>query len=274
LKTGHRIIRIATKNFTEQLILGEMMAQLIETKTDLIVERRFNLGGTMICHGALVNGEIDLYAEYTGTGLTAILKHPVISDPEEALNHVTKAYHERFDAQWLKPFGFNNTYAIAVRETDAKKNKWNRISDLGNTAIELRAGFTAEFAERPDGYPGLRQIYGLQFGEVRDFDPALMYEAIAKGKVDVICAFATDARIAAYNLKPLKDDRNFFPPYHAAPVIREEIMKTHPKLGDVLSLFGGLIDNATMQRLNFEVDGKKRRTAEVVEEFLKAKGIL
>ena len=274
LKTGHRIIRIATKNFTEQLILGEMMAQLIETKTDLIVERRFNLGGTMICHGALVNGEIDLYAEYTGTGLTAILKHPVISDPEEALNHVTKAYHERFDAQWLKPFGFNNTYAITVREADAKKNEWNQISDLGNTAIELRAGFTAEFAERPDGYPGLRQIYGLRFGEVRDFDPALMYEAVAKGEVDVICAFATDGRIAAYNLKPLKDDRNFFPPYHAAPVIREEIMKTHPKLGDVLSLFGGLIDNATMQRLNFEVDGKKRRTAEVVEEFLKEKGIL
>lgn len=273
-ETGQKIIRIASKNFTEQLILGEMMAQLIETKTDLIVKRRFNLGGTMICHGALVNGEIDLYAEYTGTGLTAILKHPVISDPEVALHHVTQAYHERFDAQWLKPFGFNNTYAITVRKADAKKNKWNRISDLKNTAIDLRAGFTAEFAERPDGYPGLRRIYGLRFGEVLDFDPALMYEAVAKGEVDVICAFATDGRIAAYNLKPLKDDRNFFPPYHAAPVIREKTLKTHPKLGDVLSLFGGLIDNATMQRLNFEVDGEKRRTAEVVEEFLKAKGIL
>ncbi len=171
-KTGHKIIRIATKNFTEQLILGEMMAQLIETKTDLIVERRFNLGGTMICHGALVNGEIDLYAEYTGTGLTTILKHPVISDPEEALNHVTQAYHERFDAQWLKPFGFNNTYAITVRKADAKKNQWNRISDLGNTAIELRAGFTAEFAERPDGYPGLRRIYGQRLlGWMKDWRP-------------------------------------------------------------------------------------------------------
>ncbi|MBW2247827.1 MAG: ABC transporter permease subunit [Deltaproteobacteria bacterium] len=273
-KTCHKIIRIATKNFTEQLILGEIMAQLIETKTDLNVERRFNLGGTMICHSALVNGEIDLYAEYTGTGLTAILKHPVISDPEEALSRVTQAYHERFDAQWLKPFGFNNTYAITVREADAKKNQWNRISDLGNTAIKLRAGFTAEFAERPDGYPGLRRIYGFRFGKVRDFDPALMYEAMAKGKVDVICAFATDGRIAAYHLKPLKDDLNFFPPYHAAPVIREEVLKNHPKLGDVLSLSGGLIDNATMQRLNFEVDGNKRRTAEVVKEFLKEKGFL
>jgi osmoprotectant transport system permease protein len=273
LKPGHKIIRIASKNFTEQLILGEIMSQLIETKTDLNVERRFNLGGTMICHNALVNGEIDLYAEYTGTGLTGILKHPVISNPEEALKHVRRVYHERFDAQWLKPFGFNNTYAITVREADAKKNQWNRISDLGNTALELRAGFTAEFAERPDGYPGLRRIYGLRFNEVRDFDPALMYEALAKGEVDVICAFATDGRIAAYHLNPLKDDRNFFPPYHAAPVIREEIMKTHAKLGDVLSLLGGLINNETMQRLNFEVDGKKRRTAEVVKEFLKEKGM-
>lgn len=274
LGTGHRVVRIGTKNFTEQLIIGEMMAQVIEAKTDLNVERRFNLGGTMICHGALVNGEIDLYAEYTGTGLTAILKHAVITDPEEALYYVTKTYHERFDLQWLKPFGFNNTYAITVRASDAAQNGWNTISDLKESANNLLAGFTAEFAERPDGYPGLRQTYILQFGDVRDFDPSLMYEAIRNNEVDVICAFATDGRIAAYNLKPLKDDRNFFPPYHAAPVIREEMLKAHPKLGDVLSLFGGLIDNATMQRLNFEVDGKKRRTAEVVEEFLKAKGIL
>lgn len=267
-------IRIATKNFTEQLILGELMAQLIEAKTDFIVKRRFNLGGTMICHGALVNGEIDLYAEYTGTGLTAILKHPVIADPEKALDYVTKVYHERFNLQWLKPFGFNNSYAITVRAADAEKYKWNTISDLQASAQGLRAGFTAEFAERPDGYPGLRQTYNLQFGEVRDFDPSLMYEAIAKGEVDVICAFATDGRIASYHLKPLKDDRQFFPPYHAAPVIREDILKKYPKIGDVLELLGGIIDDATMQQLNFEVDAKQRQTAEVVTEFLNAKEIL
>jgi osmoprotectant transport system permease protein len=273
-ETGHKVVTIGTKNFTEQLILGEMMAQLIEAKTDVIVKRRFNLGGTMICHGALVNKEIDLYAEYTGTGLTAILKHAVLTDPEEALRYVTKAYHERFDLQWLKPFGFNNTYAITVRASDATKNGWNTISDLRKSANNLLAGFTAEFAERPDGYPGLRQAYNLQFGDVRDFDPSLMYEAIRNHEVDVICAFATDGRIAAYDLRPLKDDQNFFPPYHAAPVIREKILKVYPKLGDVLSRFAGLIDDATMQRLNFEVDGKKRKIAEVVEEFLKAKGIL
>ncbi|MBU0986714.1 MAG: ABC transporter permease subunit [Proteobacteria bacterium] len=274
LETSHGIIRLATKNFTEQLILGEMMAQLIEARTEFKVQRRFNLGGTMICHGALVNGEIDLYAEYTGTGLTAILKHPVITDPEKALRHVTKAYHEQFGLQWLKPFGFNNTYAITVRAADAEKYGWDTVSDLQTSAQGLRAGFTAEFAERPDGYPGLRQAYNLQFGEIRDFDPALMYEAVVKGEVDVICAFATDGRIASYHLKPLKDDRQFFPPYHAAPVIREDILKRYPKIGDVLELLGGILDDAAMQRLNFEVDAKQRQTAEVVAEFLNAKEIL
>jgi len=273
-ETDRRAVKVGTKNFTEQLILGEMMAQVIEAKTDLYVEKRFNLGGTMICHGALVNGEIDLYAEYTGTGLTAILKHAVITNPEKAFYYVTKTYHERFNLQWLKPFGFNNTYAITVRSLDAAQNGWNTISDLKESANNLIAGFTAEFAERPDGYPGLRQAYTLQFGDVRDFDPALMYDAIRNNEVDVICAFATDGRIAAYHLKPLKDDRNFFPPYYAAPVVREEVLKTYPELENALSLFGGLIDDTTMQRLNFEIDGKKRETAKVVEEFLKSKGIL
>ncbi|MEJ2658818.1 MAG: glycine betaine ABC transporter substrate-binding protein, partial [Desulfobacterales bacterium] len=139
------------------------------------------------------------------------------------------------------------------RAADAGRNGWNTISDLKESANHLTAGFTAEFAERPDGYPGLRQSYSLQFGDVRDFDPSLMYEAIHDKQVDVICAFATDGRIAAYHLKPLKDDRKFFPPYYAAPVIREEILKAHPKLGDVLSLLEGRIDNAAMQHLNFEV---------------------
>lgn len=267
-------VRIGTKNFTEQLILGEMMAQLIEAKTDLTVQRRFNLGGTMICHGALVNGEIDLYAEYTGTGLTAILDHPVISDPEEALQHVTEAYRERFGAEWLRPFGFNNTYAITVRKADAERYGWTRISDLKVAASELRAGFTSEFAERPDGYPGLRKIYGLRFGKVRDMDPALMYQAVAKGEVDIICAFATDGRIAAYDLKPLEDDRQFFPPYWAVPVIREEMLHAYPNLRNVLSLLGEVLDDPAMQRLNFEVDGKKRGPAEVAESFLRAKGLL
>jgi len=269
-----RTVRIGTKNFTEQLILGEIIAQLIEAKTALAVERRFNLGGTMICHGALVNGEIDLYPEYTGTALTAILKHPSISDPEEVFGIVRESYRERFEARWLKPFGFNNTYAITVREADAKRYGWVRISDLENDTPRLRAGFTAEFAERPDGYPGLRKAYGLRFGEIRDMDPSLMYEAISKGEVDVICAFATDGRIAVYNLMPLEDDLQFFPPYSAATVIREETLEAHPELRNVLSLLEGLFDNPAMRGLNFEVDGKKKRIAEIAEGFLRVRGLL
>ncbi len=263
-------IRIGTKNFTEQLILGELMAQLIENRTSLRVERRFNLGGTMICHEALINEEIDLYPEYTGTALTAILKQPVISDPEEAFRHVDRAYRERYGVIWLPPFGFNNTYAITVRRTDAEKHGWISISDLRGPAQQLRAGFTSEFVERPDGYVGLKQVYELEFGKVRDMDPALMYQAVAKGEVDVICAFATDGRIASYDLKPLKDDRGYFPPYQAAPVINEVLLDAYPELTKILSSLGGLLDDSLMQDLNFKVDAKKQSPAEVARAFLMA----
>jgi osmoprotectant transport system permease protein len=269
-----RTIRIGTKNFTEQLILGELMAQLIAARTDLKVERRFNLGGTMICHGALKSGGIDLYAEYTGTALTAILKRPVVADPGRAYETVARGYRQRFAAEWLRPFGFNNTYAITVRKSDATSRNLRTLSDLIPIAGTLRAGFTAEFSERPDGYPGLRRAYELQFREVRDLDPALMYQAIANGEVDVIGAFATDGRIAAFELQPLRDDRGFFPPYQAAPVIRTEILKAHPRLRQVLGLLAGRLDNATMQRLNFEVDEEKRRPGDVARGFLESQALL
>lgn len=267
-------IGIASKNFTEQLILGEMMAQLIESHTDLGVERRFNLGGTMICHEAIARGAIEVYAEYTGTGLTAVLKHDVVADPEEALRIVREAYRERFGVEWLEPFGFNNTYTLTVRGDDAQRHGWQKISDLGAMAPELRAGFTFEFAERPDGYPGLRDAYGFSFGEMRGLEPALMYEAIARDQVDVICAFATDGRIAAYNLKPLEDDRGFFPPYHAAPIVRAETLREHPELREALAPLAGALDDATMQRLNYEVDEKKRAPADVAREFLVSHDLL
>jgi glycine betaine/choline ABC-type transport system substrate-binding protein len=271
---GHGTITVGSKNFTEQLILGELMAQMLEAHTNLKVNRRFNLGGTMICHGALVNGEIDLYAEYTGSGLTAILKEPAIADPDKAFQHVAEMYLQRFDVEWLDPFGFNNTYAITVRTEDAEHFGWQRISDLETRAPMLKAGFTAEFAERPDGYPGVSETYGFRFGDIKDLDPSLMYEAVSKGEVDVICAFATDGRIAAYHLTPLKDNLKFFPPYYAAPVIRKEILRRYPEVKAVLSRLKGVLDTADMQRLNFEVDGKKRNVGRVVEEFLKQEGLI
>jgi len=267
-------VRIGTKNFTEQLILGELMAQLIEARTDLSVERRFNLGGTMICHGALKSGEIDLYAEYTGTALTVILKQPFSADPDQAHETAVREYRRRFSAEWLRPFGFNNTYAITVRKADATSRPLRTISDLVAIAGSLRAGFTAEFSERPDGYPGLRRAYGLQFQEVRDLDPSLMYQAIANHEVEVICAFATDGRIAAFDLQPLRDDRGFFPPYQAAPVVRSEVLRAHPEVRQVLELLAGRLDDATMQRLNFEVDEKQRRPRDVAREFLARQRLL
>jgi len=271
---GGRTVRIGTKDFTEQLVLGELMAQTVEARTDLEVERRFNLGGSLICHGALKTGEIDLYAEYSGTALTAILDQPAISDPGRAMDLVDLEYRTRFDAAWLEPFGFDNTYAITVRASFAQEHDLETVSDLASLAKSLSAGFTSEFAERPDGYPGLRRAYDLEFAEVRDLAPALMYEACAKDEVDVICAFATDGRIAALDLKPLEDDRGFFPPYQAAPVVRSDALRDHPALRGALELLGGRLDDETMQRLNYEVDGKGRAPADVAREWLESEGLL
>jgi osmoprotectant transport system permease protein len=252
---GAKVV-VGSKNFTEQLILGELMAQLIEART------------------RLARGEIDIYPEYTGTALTAILKREALLDPDETFKVVARAYRRQFGIEWLQSFGFNNTYAITVRKKDAHLYGWERISDLTESAASLRAGFTSEFAERPDGYLGLRKVYGFRFREVRDFDPTLMYEALAKGEVDVICAFATDGRITAYKLKPLSDDRGFFPPYYAAPVVREEVLKAHPEIRDALTPLLGLLDDLTMQGLNYEVDGKKYSPRHVARDFLKSHNLL
>ncbi len=271
---GPKVIRIGTKNFTEQLILGEIMAQLIENKTNFLVTRRFNLGGTMICHGALLNREIDLYAEYTGTALTTVLKEPILTDPDQAFDVVSERYRRQFDLIWLKPFGFNNTYTITVRKEDATHHGWQKISDLIKPGPRLRAGFTAEFAERPDGYPGLRKIYGLRFKTIMDLDPALMYEAISKREVDLICAFSTDGRIAAHDLSPLEDDRRFFPPYQAAPVMNGNLLRRYPELKSVLILLQGALNNKKMQELNFEVDGKGISPWETAKAYLAAAGLI
>ncbi len=267
-------VTVGSKNFTEQLILAHMMSLVIEYQTDLTVDQRFCLGGTMICHGALLNGEIDLYAEYTGTGLTAVLHDQTRGSPDQVYRLVSREYQRRYDARWLEPFGINNTYAIAVRKRDAARYGWKTISDLEASAPELRAGFTAEFSERPDGYPGLCKTYGFGFGDVCDLDAGLMYEAVAGGEVDLIAAFATDGRVAAYDLTLLVDDRQFFPPYHAAPVVRGRTLETHPALRQTLSLLGKTLDDATMRELNLQVDRQKRSPREVARGFLQSHGLL
>jgi osmoprotectant transport system permease protein len=261
-------VRVGSKNFTEQQILGELVAQLIERHTDLDVQRRFGLSGTDVCHAAMVSGELDIYVEYTGTGLLSVLKAPVIHDPEEAYRVVSEGYAREYDLVWLPAIGFNNTYALTVKTERAEAGSWSTVSDLVGTE-GLRAGFTGEFMERPDGLPGLRERYtGLAFASTVDLDPGLMYQAVAEGQVDVICAFATDGRIQAYGLATLEDDRRFFPPYDAAPVVRGELLRRHPELRTALAALAGRIDDAQMRRMNYAVDVEGARPADVAAAWL------
>jgi glycine betaine/choline ABC-type transport system substrate-binding protein len=267
-------ITVGAKNFTEQLILGEILAQAIEGATGSKVHRRLNLGGTMICHTALLRGDIDVYVEYTGTALTAILKQPAVTDPQLAYSTVRDAYAQRFDCVWLPPLGFDNTYAIAVRKDFARKHSLRSVSDLHKLAGEMSAGFTSEFSVREDGYPGLAAAYGFRFRQTRDLDPSLMYQALAKGDVDAICAFATDGRLVAYNLRVLADDKAFFPPYQAAPVARRDLLERHPAAAGVLARLEGLIDEEAMRELNRLVDEEKRDPALVARDFLRGRGLV
>ncbi len=263
------VIRIGSKNFTEQLILGELMAQLIESDQDFLVERHFNLGGTMICHEAMKNGAIDIYAEYTGTGLTAILKQTTAIKGSQVLQLVSEQYLDRYNIKWLKPFGFNNTYAVTIRSEDKDKFQLSKISELAKISNKLKAGFTSEFMEREDGYQGIQQLYNLYFESVVDLEPSIMYRAIANKEVDVICAFATDGRIESYELYVLADDKHFFPPYQAAPIVRNDLLKKFPKLEKLLNTWAGKLNDETMQQLNYQVDELKRSPHNVAEIFLK-----
>lgn len=219
----------------------------------------------------MVGGDLDIYVEYTGTALLTVLKREVVSNPSEAFLMVASECRERWDLEWLPPIGFNNTYAITVRGEDAGREGWERIGDLAQAADGLRAGFTSEFMERPDGYPGLQASYGITFGSAVDLDPGLMYQALADGQVDVICAFATDARIAEFGLRPLRDDRGFFPPYDAAPVVRGALLQAHPEIRDALSLIAGGISDDEMRAMNHSVDVEHRAPSLVAREWIDAR---
>jgi osmoprotectant transport system permease protein len=267
-------ITISGKNFTEQDILAHMMASLIEAKTDIEVIRKPFLGGTQVVHSALINGDVDLYAEYTGTGWTATLKQETINQPQETYDKVKAAYEEQFNVTWLQPFGFNNTYTLAMREDHAKELGIETYSDLAKQSPNLVLGSTQEFLERPDGYKGLQEVYGMDFKDTKGMDPGLTYSAVKEGAVDVNDAFATDGRIPAFNLKVLKDDKQFFPPYYAAPVIRMDTLEAHPELEEVLNLLAGKLNDESMAQLNAQVDidGKKAQT--VAENWLKEQGLI
>lgn len=267
-------VLVGSKTFAESRILGEMMAQLLEEKTDLKVERRFGLGGSMMCFTAASSGEIDVYPAYTGTGLLNVLKLEGVTDPLRAFVEVERFYRLKHGLQWLRPYGFNNTYVMAVPEKFAQKHGLKTVSDLKKVEDTIRPGVSHEFLKRPDGLPGLKKAYGLAFPNARGVEHGLAYKGIAEGNIDLIDAYSTDGELLRYHMTGLIDDKQFFPPYHCAPVARIETLEKHPEVGEVLDLLGFAITDAEMQKLNYEVQEEKRQVSDVARDFLVKKGFL
>jgi osmoprotectant transport system permease protein len=268
--TAARAVAVGSKDFTEQVILGELVAQTLE-RAGVPVERRFELGGDL-CHRGLLEGTIDVYVEYTGTAYTTILKHPPVTDPREVYDAVEREYAERFDLALLPPLGFENTFAILVRGEEARRLGLRTISDAAVYAPRWRAGFGQDFVSREDGYPGFSRAYGLKFSEPpREMDLALTYRALAGGQVDLIAGNSTDGLIDQLDLVQLEDDRRYFPPYEAAPVARRETLERYPEARAALEALGGSLTDADMRRLNYAVDGERRAPRDVVRDYLSKK---
>ena len=264
---GERPVRIGSKNFSEQVILGEIAAQGLEAR-GLRVDRRLNLGGTFVCHQALVAGELDLYPEYTGTAFTAILKRRPISDPQAVREAVAAEYRKQWNLVWSPPLGFENTFALVMRGEDARRLGIRKISDLAAHASSIRPGFGYEFLEREDGFPGLVKTYGLAFAErPAQMDLGLLYPALESKKVDLVAGNSTDGLIDAIGGVVLEDDRRYFPPYEAAFVLRGEAWN-RPVVRAFFESLAARLDAATMRRLNAAADKDKRRPEDIAKEFL------
>lgn len=267
-------ISVGSKNFTEQLVLGELMAQLLESATHSAVDRRFYLAGTYICQQALVAGRIDLYVEYTGTALAAVLKESASGDSQQVYERVKREYLGRFNLQVLPPLGFNNSFAMVMRGDDARRLGLARLSQLQTVAPRLRLGVGYEFLERRDGYQGLVSTYDLKFAEApRVMDLGLLYRALENHSVDIVAGNNTDGLIAALGFVVLADDKHYFPPYDAVPIVRPELFKRYPQAQAALSRLAGRISAEEMRLMNYAVDGEKRDAAEVAREYLEKKNL-
>lgn len=267
-------VKIGSKNFTEQLVLGEMYALLLE-KAGFKVERKLNLGGTLLAHEALKAGEIDLYPEYTGTALLNMLKKEVMRDPKQVYDVVKAEYERQWRLVWLDPAPMNNTQAIAVTRKTAEQYDMYTLSAMSRQAPKLVLAAVPEFTERPDGLKGLKQVYGgFEFKSVRLVDYGIKYRALVGGQADVTVAFGTDGEIKGYDLVIVKDDKGLWPPYQVAPVVRQALLASAPEVAGVLNRLQPKLTDAVMQELNWQVDGKKREYAEVAREYLAQQGLL
>ncbi len=270
-----RLLTVGSKNFTEQVILGEIVAQHVSLRLSQRVDRKLNLGGTLLAHQALVKGDLDFYPEYTGTALTAILKLHLASDPAVVLARVRKEYQKRFNVLWLDPLGFNNTFAMVIRGEDARKYQIETLSDAAGHANGWTLGMGYEFQQRRDGLAGLLKTYKLPLKRSpRTMDLGLLYRALEQKQVDMVAASATDGLLSVLDVKILKDDKGYFPPYQASLAVRADALAKRPPLKRALEQLSGLFSDEIMRTLNYQVDGKHRPVSEVAMTFLRAAGLL
>lgn len=274
-KSEQKKVVIASKPMTEQYILAEMLTQLIQEDTDIIVEQKLGIGGgTSNIHPGIVNGDIDIYPEYTGTGWMFVLKEKLINDPMELYKNVKSSYYEKYNIMWSGLYGFNDTYGIAVKKELADELGLKTYSDLAENSDKLSLGAEYDFYEREDGYPGLESLYGFNFKNKKELDIGLKYQAISEDQVDVINVFSTDGRLREHNLVVLEDDMNFFPSYFAATLVKNETLEKYPDLSRIIDKLTDKISNEEMTYMNYQVEIEKKDPKKVAEEFLKSKGLI
>ena len=267
-------ITVGSKFFTEQVVLAELLAQHIEAKTGIPVIRKTNLGGTLLVHKALLSGDLDLYVEYTGTALTAVLNEKPQGTSADVYKRVKKQYAEKFHLEVTEPLGFENNFAMVIRGDDAQKMRIRTLSDLAPIAPQWRVGVGYEFLERPDGFAGLSKRYHLQFaGSPKVMDLGLIYRALVDHQVDVVAGNSTDGLIDALGLVALEDDQRYFPPYDAAPIVRDSTLERFPQLRAALADLDGKLSASDIRKLNYAVDAQHQDAAAVVRAFRAAKGL-
>lgn len=267
-------IRVGSKDFAEQFLLGEMYALLLEN-AGFKVQRKLNLGGTPVAQQALVNDELDLYPEYTGTGLLTVLKLPTNTDQKVVFDTVAQAYRDQFKLTWLDPAPMNNTQALAMTRVRATELGITTISDMAAKASELAMIGAPEFSTREDGLLGIQKAYNnFQLRNYVAVDSGLRYQGLVNGQADVVVAYGTDGEISKFDLVVLEDDKKLFPPYQVAPVVRQAALDANPKIREVLNVLAPKITDDTMRRLNYEVTGNKREYAAVAREFLVQEGLI
>ena len=267
-------ITIGSKFFTEQVLLAELVAQHIEAQTGIPVVRKTNLGGTLLVHKALLSGDLDLYVEYTGTALTAVLNEKPEGTSADMYQRVKKLYREKFRLEVTEPLGFENTFAMVIRGDDAKKMHLRTLSDLASIAPQWRAGVGYEFLERPDGFPGLSKRYRLRFAQSpKVMDLGLIYRALVDHQVDVVAGNSTDGLIDALGLVALEDDQHYFPPYDAVPIVRQSTVARFPQLRGALADLGGKLSQSDIRKLNYAVDAQHQDAAAVVRQFRSERGL-